>query len=361
MDKALKLLTILSVIFTLMVARQLCAQSLVPVPEGTSGGGRSFPSADTYGQIESQDDFQGRPLPPGPMSQEYEDLGPIGADREILRNSNEINGYGGRRRIRPIPVMENLRARVRAHDGRMTLNPLAVQQGVGDFAFRGDEALSHQRLGFPFTIIPQRLVDHFPKIEINLNLPRGRHVEGREPLIGTSWKNRPFYFDVFSGGLFGSKLKSGTAQQGNGVIYGGRLGWDAHHHLATEFRFSRANTLLVGQSNRAQLRFYDISVLYYPWGDTMFRPYTGLGLGVADFVFVDTQGTSIQEKTVNLPLSIGFKYFFQHWLSLRVDLTDNIAFGSNVVNSMQNVSLTGGFELRYGGRRKKYTSSRGPF
>jgi hypothetical protein len=55
-----------------------------------------------------------------------------------------------------------------------------------------------------------------------------------------------------------------------------------------------------------------------------------------------------------MPLAIGVKYYCQKWLAARLTLTDNISFGNSRMRGMNNLSLTGGVEVRYGGPRLSY-------
>jgi hypothetical protein len=57
----------------------------------------------------------------------------------------------------------------------------------------------------------------------------------------------------------------------------------------------------------------------------------------------------------SVPFGIGFKYRIDQRLAIRFDLQDNYAFaGGNDVDAMNNISIVGGMELRFGGRRKNY-------
>lgn len=254
------------------------------------------------------------------------------------------------------PADEEYLDPIPSHRGPRTIkvNPLAVQQGVANLAFQGDEQISRDQLGFPFSWVPPGIAERVPRLDFGIDFPEGRHIGRGYPLEGTSWRNRPLHVDVFSGGLFASDLISGDVEQGNGFITGTRLGWDTHHYFGTELRLAMSETSILGTDRKNDVRFLDVNMLYYPWGDSRFRPYTSLGMGVATFNFVDNNGLGIGETMFHLPIGIGMKYYFRHALSLRMEFTDNIAFGSDTLDVMNNFSLTAGMELRFGGKRRSY-------
>jgi hypothetical protein len=182
-----------------------------------------------------------------------------------------------------------------------------------------------------------------------------RHWGPGEPLIGTSWRNRPIYFGLFVGGIFNDDLVDGQVLQNNAVFVGARLGYDFDHYWGVEGRyaFARAEAITaagVPIAESARDYYGDVSLLYYPWGDSRWRPYLSAGVGVANFRFVDDQGFFINDSAFGLPLGIGVKTYYCNWMSLRFDLVDNIAFGTNQLSSMHNFSLMAGVEFRFGGK-----------
>ena len=187
----------------------------------------------------------------------------------------------------------------------------------------------------------------------------GRHVGRGLPLVGTSWLNRPYHGGWLVGTLFGDALLDGRVDQGDGLFGGYRLGWDFDHYWGVEGRIAFAHLeltdLVGGIGERTGRNYYlDGHVLYYPWGDARLRPYFSVGLGSADFEFRDNEGTTVDETSVHLPLSLGCKFLWKNWLALRVALEDNFALGSGAVDSMHNWSLNGGAEVRFGRRPRRY-------
>ncbi len=183
-----------------------------------------------------------------------------------------------------------------------------------------------------------------------------------EPLIGASWLNRPYYAGAFIGMIDGDKLIQDEINQSSGFLKGFRLGWDYDPYWGVETRLALAEIgvefinepLIDGVSN--DLLLWDSSLVYYPWGDARWRPYVQGGIGIASFDFVDTDGIRRNEAVLGLPWGFGMKYRQSDWITFRVDFTDNVVLGSNAdfVSLMNNVSLSGGVEMRFGGTRKSY-------
>ena len=70
-----------------------------------------------------------------------------------------------------------------------------------------------------------------------------RHVGFGEPLVGTSWLNRPFHAGWLVGGLFGDDLIAGQVDQDEDIFGGYRLGWDFDHYWGSELRFAFATSI----------------------------------------------------------------------------------------------------------------------
>jgi opacity protein-like surface antigen len=180
-----------------------------------------------------------------------------------------------------------------------------------------------------------------------------------EPLVGASWCNEPFHVDWFLGMIRGTEIIRDHVDQNVGVIGGFRLGWDydLYWGLETRLGFSSLedqpeSAPLAGGADKVIL--WDTSLVYYPWGDSRFRPYFGVGLGLAEFQFTDDFGQQIHRNLVELPLGVGLKYRLHDWLTLRADVTDNLALGSSGLATMNNFSFTTGMEYRFGGCHRSY-------
>lgn len=185
-----------------------------------------------------------------------------------------------------------------------------------------------------------------------------RAIGKGEPLLGTSWLNRPYYAGWFLGPMFGDSPIDGM-DQGNGAFGGLVLGWDVDHYWGTQLRFGWAAMRLTERDSPQRIRnddvfISDLSLLYYPWGDSRWRPYGLLGLGLASFSFADQRWIGHDTTLLGMPFGGGLKYQFRRWWAIRAEVLDNVAYGSEGLNTMHNVSLTIDMEVRWGAKPKSY-------
>lgn len=190
----------------------------------------------------------------------------------------------------------------------------------------------------------------------------GRHRGRGTPLERESWRNRPFHADWLAGGLFASDPIPGRIRAGTGFLAGFRLGWDWDHFYGFEARFGYSSVAL--EDARATRNFgdekiylVDFSAQYYPWGDARWRPFFTLGLGFADVRLLDDQDRTLHETLFAMPFGLGVKYRWDHRMAFRLEFQDNVAFGGGSrLDTLHNLSLTAGFEYRFGGgaRRSYY-------
>lgn len=186
-----------------------------------------------------------------------------------------------------------------------------------------------------------------------------RHSGAGRPLVGTSWLNRPWYFGVFLGGNFADDLIDDRVLASNSFFLGGRLGWDFDHYWGLEGRYAFSHPQLVDIEDntlpdRAREYFVDVSLAYYPWGDSQWRPFFSGGLGMQTFRFRDEDGEQISQSLLSVPLGVGLKFYHSPWHTLRLEAYDNIAFGDGRLSAMQNFTLAAGVEIRFGGRPTSY-------
>jgi hypothetical protein len=187
-----------------------------------------------------------------------------------------------------------------------------------------------------------------------------RHIGIGQPLIGTSWRNRPIYFGTFVGGIMMDDLVPGRIYQNDTTFIGARLGYDFDHFWGMEGRWAFARPDLANGATGAPFfpasrdNFADVSLVFYPLGDTRWRPYILGGLGFQTFRFNNELGQRISEATFEIPLGAGIKYFYGPWFTLRFDFVDNLSVGNARISGMHNISLMTGAELRFGGRRPSY-------
>ena len=212
---------------------------------------------------------------------------------------------------------------------------------------------------------------------------RQRFAKIRMPLVGESWRYRPFSAGWFMGGMAGSPLITDWMGTGHGFFGGYRFGWDFDHYWGTEVRFSFASlsvwdSLLAQRAQRAandeaglapddpwrrrydcrrdaNLTMFDLNLLYYPWGDDAWRPYFRLGLGTARIQCEDRLAVDYDSTVIGIPFGIGLKYRVNNWLVLRGELADNVAIhAGSAFNTQNNFSFTMGMEVRFGGSRTAY-------
>jgi hypothetical protein len=187
----------------------------------------------------------------------------------------------------------------------------------------------------------------------------GRHVGLGQPLTGTSWRNRPWFFGTFVGGVLMNDLVPRRIYQNDTSFVGARLGLDFDHFwgLETRWAFARpdlANAAGTPLPQASRDYFTDLSLVYYPWGDSRWRPYLLAGLGFQTYRFNNDLGQRISEAAFEVPLGAGLKYFYGPWFTLRFDFADNLAVGNARISGMHNISLMIGAEFRFGGRRRSY-------
>lgn len=201
---------------------------------------------------------------------------------------------------------------------------------------------------------------------------RPRHKGLGRPLTRSSWMYRPMYVGWYLGGIWGDELRDGEVDADGGFLTGYRLGSDWNYFLGWETAF-QFGSMDVSDLNAAQLAAqfpnqnfnfpgrsveylsWDIALMYYFWGDVLWRPFLTVGMGVADFDFQNLQGTRFAAEVFKLPIGGGLKYRYNERFALRLDVIDEIAFGNGEeLQNMHNVSFTAGVEYHFGGRKRSY-------
>ncbi|MCR4410996.1 MAG: porin family protein [Thermoguttaceae bacterium] len=202
-------------------------------------------------------------------------------------------------------------------------------------------------------------------------LPEERFTGIPRPLVRETWLCRPYSVGGFIGLMEGGALIDDWVHQDSGLVGGLRLGWDCGNYWGMETRFgwagvdthdgwraiqaagdSDSTTVDVSRSN--QMFLWDLDVLFYLTGDTLWRPYLSAGMGLATVDFADRLGTNWSEAFFALPLTIGLKYRCNDFFALRIEATQNLIFASRPIEFLDNVSFTGGLEYRFGGPRRAY-------
>lgn len=204
----------------------------------------------------------------------------------------------------------------------------------------------------------QELAHRFDLIHAHPDDPV-RHIGWGQPLVGTSWRNRPFHADLFAGAILLNNLIPGEVEQAGAFFDGLRLGYDFDHYWGTEVRLGFAEGTVTypaddSFSGKSQVVLLDYNVQFYPWGDATWRPYATFGLGAAVFQYDDVLGRTRDQTQISMPFGLGLKYFLHRRFSLRLELLDNIAIGGSDADSSHNLSITGGVEYRFGAQRPSY-------
>ena len=121
-----------------------------------------------------------------------------------------------------------------------------------------------------------------------------RSIGWGTPLRGTSWRNRPYHAGWTVGALIGDSLIHGHVDQGNRVFGAYLIGWDFDHYWGAELRLGFSNLdltdttpMLATGSRTSRDQFWDLNLMYYPWGDARWRPFVSLGFGAGNFYFKD--------------------------------------------------------------------------
>jgi len=164
---------------------------------------------------------------------------------------------------------------------------------------------------------------------------------------------------------------------------GYRLGWDAEHYWGLETRFTFASVPVydsaravraqwdadtaagLAENDPQRRRFdagrdadvfqWDVSFLYYPWGDAAWRPYLAVGLGVGQIEAIDRLSRYLDETMFALPVAAGLKYRCDDRLALRIEAADIVDFSRNdEFRNLHNMTYTAGVEIRFGGTRRAY-------
>lgn len=183
----------------------------------------------------------------------------------------------------------------------------------------------------------------------------GRAMGPGQPLRGTSWLNRPYALSLDGGMLLMGDRPAPNVRTDNGLFTAIGLGWDWDHYWGSQVRIGWAspellNTLQTTVPNNDHLFIGDLSLLYYPWGDSRMRPYYRIGFGLTDLEYTNDLGRQQQSNLLTIPIGVGLKYQLRRNLAWRLELADNIAFGQNETDSLNNFTLTLGLEWRLGGR-----------
>ncbi|MCI0492188.1 MAG: porin family protein [Planctomycetes bacterium] len=187
----------------------------------------------------------------------------------------------------------------------------------------------------------------------------GRHVGLGWPLTGSSWLNRPYYVGGELGTLWMTRSVEDSVSRDTDLFGGIYLGWDWDYYWGGELKFNWSTPELTNSQapdapRTDSLFLWSYSLMYYPWGDAMLRPYWRCGIGNTAVDFPTDWGSRHDEWLLTFPLGIGVKYPVRRWLAARAEVTDQLALGQNGIPTQHNLTLTFGLEWRFGARPKSY-------
>ena len=160
--------------------------------------------------------------------------------------------------------------------------------------------------------------------------------------------------------MIGDDAIDGVIGQEAGFWVGSRLGWDYDYYWGVESRLGYAWMSLFDRKHAnhhlgtGNIIDWDSSILYYPWGDSRWRPFLLVGLGISQFDSFGPVAGGYNATLFEVPFGLGMKYRLNEWVVFRVDFIDNFAAGAGTLDNMNNLSFDAGIEYHFGGRRRDY-------
>jgi hypothetical protein len=135
-------------------------------------------------------------------------------------------------------------------------------------------------------------------------------------------------------------------------------GYECDYYWGAELAVQRATPELFNEDDRDAERgdrrmYWTASMLYYPWGDSMFRPYWRCGIGAMEIDFPTDDGRR-DEALWAVPIGVGLKYPIRRWLATRAEFTDNIGLGNDGIATQHDLTLTFSLEWRFGAHHRSY-------
>lgn len=219
-----------------------------------------------------------------------------------------------------------------------------------------------------------------------LNTPSGPHRGVGMPLEGRSWLDRPWYFGLSVGTIWGSELVSNMIKQEDGGAVALLLGYNFNEYWGLESRLQYASIDIRETSNGKavfeswyrvlypdtnyvpplttrsnELTTFDFSVHYYPLGNAKFRPYFKYGLGFTRSSFVDTFGQKRREDSVAMPFGVGVRYWWNERIAIQADLIDNVVFSTGIAKTQNNLALSIGFTYSFGHSKARRPTAYWPY
>ncbi len=198
-------------------------------------------------------------------------------------------------------------------------------------------------------VLPTGIVPHFGPHTTEAN----RYSGWGPRLTETSWLARPLFIGAWGGMANGGPLIHGRVDQATTSIVGFEYGWDYDHRWGLEkrasflpLRVSDVNLPTPSRSGHAEVGEYRL--LYYPWGDTRWRPYVEAAPGLAGLHFRDDQGHSFHRAVFAASYGLGLKYLIGERWVWRMECADIVIPGNGELSTVHNFTVNSGLELRFG-------------
>ena len=178
---------------------------------------------------------------------------------------------------------------------------------------------------------------------VYLNLSRAIETQLREAGVQIGWDYDPYWGMEMRFGWAVMDLTDSELAIEAQIAKDQRDG--ATHPFVDRFDGVRANHVFL----------WDGHAMYYPWGDSAFRPYLMVGLGTSTNSFIDRTDVTYRNTLFTVPFGVGMKYRINDFSDLRMECADYIALGGGGdFDVVQRVLVTGSLELRFGGQRRAY-------
>lgn len=172
------------------------------------------------------------------------------------------------------------------------------------------------------------------------------------PLQSGGWRAQPFSISGFAGATNGGPLVRHHVLERPSFYGGANFAWDYDHYWGIEKRLGFGALNLTNAQH--QLLQTGLSVtgeyrlMWYPLGDTRWRPFLTAGIGWSDFYFQDDFNHHHLDTLFLFPFGGGVKYLLNDRLAVRIDMIDELTFAGGAVDTFHYVALVAGLEFRYG-------------
>lgn len=187
----------------------------------------------------------------------------------------------------------------------------------------------------------------------------GRNVGMGVPLVGTSWLNRPYYAGVELGPVWICDPPQADISRDIDLLGGVYIGDDWDYYWGTELAVERATPELINSQKPHvdrgdRMLIWTANMLYYPWGDSLYRPYWRCGIGAMEIDYPMDDGHRRDEALWAFPVGLGIKYPFRRWIALRAEIGDTIGLGNSGVATQHDWALSFAVEWRFGAHPNSY-------